>query len=163
MKRQGIGISIVYSNEIIDTLNQLLSEKWLAYYQYMKEIRFIESPLRYEIESELYLHAKQEFNHATLIVNRIIQLGGTPLLTPLHWIQLRNYNNKIPDNPFIEELLKQDLNSERSIIKRINEIVDLTNTKDIATFQIASIILNDEIKHEQDIKNWINNLDNMKR
>jgi bacterioferritin (cytochrome b1) len=35
-------------------------------------------PMRSEVEPELLLHATQELGHAELVLNRIIQLGGTP-------------------------------------------------------------------------------------
>jgi bacterioferritin len=60
-------------------LNETLAEEWLAYYQYWIGARLVEGPMRSEIEPELLLHADQELGHAVLVVNRITQLGGTPL------------------------------------------------------------------------------------
>ena len=61
-------------------LNEALCEEWLAYYQYWIGSRVMEGPMRSEIEPELLIHANMELNHSVLVVGRIIQLGGTPVL-----------------------------------------------------------------------------------
>jgi bacterioferritin len=35
--------------------------------------------------AELELHATEELTHAQLLVGRIVQLGGTPVLSPDEW------------------------------------------------------------------------------
>jgi len=69
-------------------LNAALAEEWLAYYQYWVGAKVMEGPMRSEIEPELVLHAQQELSHAELVSNRIIQLGGTPVLSPFEWKNL---------------------------------------------------------------------------
>ena len=69
-------------------LNEALCEEWLAYYQYWIGSRVMEGPMRSEIEPELLIHANMELNHSVLVVGRIIQLGGTPVLNPSDWMKL---------------------------------------------------------------------------
>ncbi len=85
MGKHGIKILDLDVNKLIYLLNQALSEEWLAFYQYWIGARLMEGPMRSEIEPELLVHATQELNHAVLVVNRIIQLGGTPVLNPSEW------------------------------------------------------------------------------
>lgn len=61
-------------------LNAALAEEWLAYYQYWIGARVMEGPMRSEVEPELLLHADEELVHAVLVADRIMQLGGTPVL-----------------------------------------------------------------------------------
>jgi len=162
MGKRGIELSGVDSKKLIDLLNKALSEEWLAYYQYWIGARVMEGPMRSEIEPELLLHATQELNHATLIVARIIQLGGIPVLSPADWMKLGECEYAVPNDPYIEKILDQNLNGERCAIERYKNLADLTNGKDHVTHQMATTILNEEIEHEQDLEDWILDINKMK-
>ncbi len=149
-------------DKLIEILNKALAEEWLAYYQYWIGARMMEGPMRSEIEPELLLHATQELGHAELVVNRIIQLGGTPILTPADWMKMSGCDYEIPDDPYVEVILKQNLDGERCAIKRYSELADFTNGKDHVTHQMATQILNEELEHEQDIEDWITDIETMK-
>ena len=149
-------------NALITMLNEALSEEWLAYYQYWIGARLMEGPMRSEIEPELLLHATQELNHATLVVNRIIQLGGTPVLTPADWMKLAKCDYEAPVDPYVEVVLEQNLRGERCAIQRYKQLADFTNGKDHTTHQMVTTILNEELEHEQDIEDWILDIQRMK-
>ncbi len=156
---QIIGIDV---DELVKILNAALSEEWLAFYQYWVGARVMVGPMRGEIEPELLLHANQELNHAVLIVDRIIQLGGTPVLTPEDWFKLARCKYDPPTDGYIEVILQQNLEAERCAIQRYQEIAELTNNKDFATFQIATTILNEELEHEEDIESWLEDINRLK-
>jgi len=162
MGKHGIKILDLDVNKLIYLLNQALSEEWLAFYQYWIGARLMEGPMRSEIEPELLVHATQELNHAVLVVNRIIQLGGTPVLNPSEWTKLSRCEYEAPTDPYIEEILFQNLRGERCAIQRYKEIADFTNGKDHSTHQMAVQILNEELEHEQDIEDWITDIERMK-
>lgn len=162
MGKKGIQIASVDVEKLIGMLNSALSEEWLAYYQYWIGARLMEGPMRSEVEPELLLHATQELNHATLVVNRIIQLGGTPVINPSEWTKLAGCKYEEPADPYIEVILEQNLNGERCAIQRYKEIADFTNGKDHATHQMAVFILNEEIEHENDIEDWLTDIQRMK-
>lgn len=162
MGTHGIEIANVDVPKLIGMLNGALSEEWLAYYQYWIGAKVMEGPMRSEIEPELLLHANQELNHAVLLVGRIIQLGGTPILHPADWFKASKCDYESPTDPYVEVVLNQNLHGERCAIKRYKEIADLTNGKDHATHQMATTILAEELEHEQDIEDWITDLKRMK-
>ena len=162
MGKHGIKILDLDVESLLKMLNEALSEEWLAYYQYWIGARVMEGPMRSEVEPELLLHADQELNHAVLVVNRIIQLGGTPVLNPNEWTRLSRCSYDAPTDPYIEEILKQNLTGERCAIKRYKEIADFTAGKDHTTHQMATTILNEELEHEQDIEDWLTDLERMK-
>lgn len=162
MGKQGIKISSVDVPKLIDLLNAALSEEWLAYYQYWIGARLMEGPMRSEIEPELLLHANQELGHAVLVVNRIIQLGGTPVINPMDWPKHAGCAYDAPTDPYIEVILEQNLGGERCAIQRYQGIADFTNGKDYATYQMAVQILNDEIEHENDLEDWLTDIARMK-
>lgn len=162
MGKHGIKILKVDSKELIKMLNAALSEEWLAYYQYWIGARVMEGPMRSEIEPELLVHADQELNHAVMVVERIIQLGGTPVLNPAEWAKLSRCAYETPTDPYVEAILSQNLNGERCAIQRYEDIANFTTGKDHATHQMATTILNEELEHEQDIEDWINDIQRMK-
>lgn len=162
MGAHGIEIAGVDVQKLIGMLNGALSEEWLAYYQYWIGARLMEGPMRSEIEPELLLHANQELNHAVLIVGRIIQLGGTPVVHPADWFKFSHCEYDAPTDPYVEVVLNQNLKGERCAIKRYKELADFTNGKDHTTHQMATTILAEELEHEQDIEDWINDLRRMK-
>ncbi len=162
MGKQGIKVVGVDVNKLLDMLNGALSEEWLAYYQYWIGARLMEGPMRSEVEPELILHADQELGHALLVVSRIIQLGGTPVINPNEWTKLAKCTYEEPSDPYIEVILEQNLNGERCAIQRYQEIADFTEGKDHSTHQMAVQILNEELEHENDIEGWIKDINRMK-
>ena len=108
------------------------------------------------------MHANQELNHAALVVGKIIQLGGMPVMNPSNWAKLARCPYDEPADPYIEIILEQNLKGERCAIQRYKEIADFTNGKDHSTHQIATTILNEEIEHENDIEDWLTDLQRMK-
>jgi len=162
MGKQSIKVASVDVNKLLEMLNAALSEEWLAYYQYWIGARLMEGPMRSEVEPELLLHATQELGHAVLVVNRIIQLGGTPVMNPNQWTKLARCSYDEPSDPYIEVILEQNLKGERCAIQRYQEIADFTNGKDHATHQMAVTILNEEVEHENDIEDWLTDILRMK-
>jgi bacterioferritin len=162
MGRQGIKVASVDVDKLVGMLNAALSEEWLAYYQYWIGARLMEGPMRKEVEPELLLHADQELNHAVLVVNRIIQLGGMPVINPTEWTKLARCSYDEPSDPYIEIILEQNLKGERCAIQRYQEIADFTNGKDLTTHQMAVTILNEEVEHENDIEEFLTDIKRMK-
>ena len=162
MGKQGINILKLDVKKLLKMLNAALSEEWLAYYQYWIGARLMEGPMRSEIEPELLVHADQELGHAVLVVGRIIQLGGTPVLNPADWPRLSRCDYDAPTDPYVEVVLEQNLKGERCAIQRYKEIADFTNGKDHTTHQMATTILNEELEHENDIEDWITDIRRMK-
>jgi len=162
MGKEAIKVASVDVEKLLEMLNAALSEEWLAYYQYWIGARLMEGPMRSEVEPELLIHADEELNHAVLVADRIIQLGGTPVIDPSEWTKLSRCAYEAPSDPYVEVILEQNLRGERCAIKRYQEIADYTAGKDHSTHQIAVQILNDELEHEDDIESWLDDLNRMK-
>jgi bacterioferritin len=162
MGKKAVDIVNLDVNALIQMLNEALAEEWLAYYQYWIGARMMEGPMRSEVEPELLLHATQELGHAELVVNRIIQLGGTPILNPDKWKGFAKCSYDEPTDPYIEVILEQNLKGERCAIQRYEEIANFTYGKDHVTYQMVTTILNDELEHEHDIEDWLRDIERLK-
>ena len=163
MGKHAVKILKVDTVELIKMLNAALSEEWLAYYQYWIGARVMEGPMRSEIETELLVHADEELSHAVLVTDRIIQIGGTPVLDPAQWFKLSGCDYEVPSDPYVEMILNQNLKGERCAIQTYQNIAEFTHGKDHATYQMAIGILNDELEHEEDLESWLRDIEIMKK
>lgn len=148
-------------DKLIDMLNEALAEEWLAYYQYWIGARVIEGPMRTEVEPELLIHANEELAHAEMVADRITQLGGVPVLNPDKWSSLARCKYAEPNDPYTKVILEQNLEAENCAIDRYKELADFTDGKDHTTYQMAVNILNDELEHEQELEDWLNDFNQM--
>ena len=162
MGKKAVAIANLDVEKLIQLLNEALAEEWLAYYQYWIGARMMEGPMRSEVEPELLVHANEELAHAVLLVDRIIQLGGTPLLNPDQWKDYAKCKYEEPNDPYIEVILEQNLRGERCAIQRYQDIANFTDGKDHSTYQMAISILNDELEHEHDIEDWLTDIERLK-
>lgn len=162
MGKKAVAIANLDVEKLIQLLNEALAEEWLAYYQYWIGARMMEGPMRSEVEPELLLHATEELAHAELLVNRIIQLGGTPILNPDQWKSYAKCSYEEPNDPYIEVILEQNLRGERCAIQRYQDIANFTDGKDHSTYQMAISILNDELEHEHDLEDWLTDIERLK-
>ncbi|CAA6821102.1 MAG: Ferritin and Dps [uncultured Sulfurovum sp.] len=87
-------------DEIIKVLNKAYADEWLAYYQYFIEAKVIQGIMKDVAIVELTQHANDELRHANMVANRILQLGGTPLLNPKDWFTHTNCGYEEPTNYF---------------------------------------------------------------
>lgn len=141
---------------ILQQLNMALAEEWLAFYQYWIGATVIKGAMRGDVQREFEQHALEEFEHAKLIANRIIQLEGTPLLNPTQWFEYAACHYDEPDGDFeVTRLLSQNITAERCAITRYQSIAHLTEGKDFTTCDLAKHILAEEETHEQELQDFL--------
>ena len=139
-------------DHLIEVLNKALADEWLAYYQYWVGAKVAKGPMRGAVTAELVQHATEELGHAELLANRILQLGGTPLLKPADWYEMTNCGYEAPDDPYVEVLLEQNIKGEQCAIEAYQQLVELTRDADPVTYEMALSIMADEIEHEEDLQ-----------
>ena len=157
------GKSLVKLNvdELVEQLNKALADEWLAYYQYWIGAKVVKGPMRGAVVVELDEHALDELRHAGMLVDRILQLGGTPILKPEEWYKMTNCGYEAPEDPNVKKILEQNVKGEQCAIDVYNKLVDMTYEKDIITYDIVSEILKDEIEHEEDLQALEEDMENM--
>jgi bacterioferritin len=156
--REIVGMDV---EELIRLLNRAYASEWLAYYQYWLGAKVIKGPMKDAVAAELTLHATEELNHAVLVADRILQLGGTPVTHPKDWPGLSSCAYDAPDDPYVGLLLDQNIAGEQCAISLYKELMDLTREKDPVTSNIALTILQQEVEHEEDLQSLKEDLDLM--
>ncbi len=149
--------------KLILQLNAALSEEWLAYYQYWIGALVVEGAMRPNVQSEFEEHAEEERQHAQMIAKRIIELEGVPVLDPKKWSELARCKYDAPQDFGSVNLLKDNIASERCAILRYQEIAEFTNGKDFTTCDIVKKILAEEEEHEQDLQDYLTDIERMKK
>jgi bacterioferritin len=152
MGTKGKEIVKLDAGNLVSILNKAFADEWLAYYQYWVGAQVVKGPMRGAVVAELNEHAQDELKHAGMLTERIIQLGGIPLLDPAEWKKFSNCGYDAPDNPFVKDILKQNIKGEQCAIEAYNKLLAMTKDKDIVTYNMVAEILTDEVEHEEDLQ-----------
>ena len=138
-------------SELIRLLNKAYADEWLAYYQYYIEEKVVKGIMKDAAIAELQQHAADELRHADMVAQRILQLGGTPLLSPKEWFTQTNCGYEEPKDFDVAAILEDAIKGEQCAISTYSELAEMTREKDIVTYDLVSRILADEVEHEEDL------------
>jgi len=139
-------------DKLVELLNKAFADEWLAHYQYWVGAKVARGNMREQVVAELEEHSGDELRHAGMLADRIIQLGGVPILKPEDWYKMTNCGYDAPEDPHVENLLKQNIKGEQCAIEAYNELLAFTKDKDTVTYRMAEEILEDEVEHEEDLE-----------
>jgi bacterioferritin len=151
MAQKGREIVKMNVDELIKLLNKALADEWLAYYQYWIGAKVVKGPMKDAVIAELDIHATEELAHAVLLTTRIVQLGGTPVLSPAEWMKITNCGYDAPTDPYVEKVLEQNIKGEQCAIKTYNNLLGLTREGDPVSYNMILGILSQEVEHEEDL------------
>ena len=163
MGRRGREIVGMDVGRLIELLNKALADEWLAYYQYWVGAKVVKGPMRGMAAAELEEHAADELRHAGMLVERMIQLGGTPILKPEDWYRMTNCGYEAPEDPSVVPILKQNVKGEQCAIDVYKSLMETTKGKDEITYNMALEILEDEVEHEEDLQAILEDIEEMKK
>jgi bacterioferritin len=161
MGTKGTQIVGASAGKIVDMLNSALADEWLAYYQYWIGAKVVKGPMKDAVIAELIQHAADELRHAGLDADRIIHLGGVPVLSPKEWLAKSNCGYDAPTDPYVAKVLAQNIKGEQCAIGVYNDLLKFTREKDPVTYNMVLSILQDEVLHEEDLQNLKEDLDLM--
>jgi len=149
--------------KLLTLLNKALADEWLAHYQYWVGSKVVAGPMKDAVIAELVQHATEEMAHAELLATRIIQLGGTPVLSPEQWLKLTNCGYDAPEDPFVQTILEQNIAGEQCAIGVYEKLMKATKDADPVTYNIALQIITQEIEHEEDLQSLLDDLQMMRK
>ena len=161
MGTKGIEIVGVDVQQLLNVLNIAFADEWLAYYQYWLGAKVVKGPMKEAVITELLQHATDELRHADMVSTRIIQLGGTPVTEPTKWYEVTNCGYDAPNDPFVETILKQNIQGERCAIGFYKRLLESVQGKDPVTYNVVLQILQDEVVHEEDLQSLLEDLEFM--
>lgn len=152
MGKRGIELVGGDVNKIIDLLEKAYADEWLAYYQYWVGAKVVKGPMKEGVIAELNQHAADELRHATMVADRLIQLGGSPLIHPTQWLEQTNCGYDAPKDAFIKAIIDQNIKGEQCAIGVYKNLMEVTREVDFVTYNMVLQILQDEVEHEEDLQ-----------
>lgn len=158
MGSRGIALVGMDVKKLLTLLNKALADEWLAHYQYWVGSKVVAGPMKDAVITELVQHATEEMAHAELLATRIIQLGGTPVLSPAEWMKLTNCKYDAPVDPFVQVVLEQNIKGEQCAIGVYEKLMKITKDADPVTYNIALQIIEQEVEHEEDLQSLLEDL-----
>lgn len=138
--------------EIISDLGKAYADEWLAHYQYWLTAQWIRGMDADTLKAVLLQQSADELMHAEILANRIIQLGGTPVMQFDKLIATAKCGYKEPpsDPANLKQVVQDVLEAEACAIESYNELSEKYRETDIVTKEIFEDLLEDEVKDEEE-------------
>lgn len=140
--------------ELIQALTRAYADEWYAHYNYFLVSKTISGPASPSVSRILRRKSQRALLHAERLAERIIALGGEPVL------KLTALPEHATDKPFklpddvrdIDGALKAVLDAERTSIRTYRALEEKTRDKDPATHALALELFREAIEGEEEIE-----------
>jgi bacterioferritin len=141
------------NEKLLKTLNGLLADELTAINQYMVHAEMCANWGYSKLHDAIQARAVTEMKHAEALIERIIFLEGTPIVSKL---------NKINIGPDVPKMMSNDHAAEMVAVKGYNAAIKLaTEVADNATKEILEHILKDEDGHVDEIEEQRDQIEQM--
>lgn len=142
---------------VIKLLNDALATEYVCVLRYYRHYFMASGMLADSIKAEFLEHAQQEQAHASMLAERIVQLGGEPDLNP-DTLSARSHA-EYKEGKDLRDMVKEDLIAERIAIDSYREMIDYIGDNDTTTKRILEHILAQEEEHADEfadlLDGWI--------
>jgi bacterioferritin len=139
-------------DDVLADLTKAYADEWLAHYQYWLAARWIRGIDADTLRDILIEQSNDELGHAEKIGNRIIQLGGTPIMDPGKLLQISGCGYKQPpsDPNDIKQVIQDVLDSEACAVETYNRLAEKYRMTDLVTHEMFEELLEDEVGDEEE-------------
>ena len=132
-------------------LYSALADEWLAYFQYWAAYNCTRGKGKTDVDPQFQQHAKQELEHADMIISRIKQLGGRSICKVKLLDELCSVPNEGACTQSPVELLKITIEAEKNAISFYKQLESVSRGADPTTNRMAKQILEDQEEHLYDL------------
>ncbi|MCD5989897.1 MULTISPECIES: bacterioferritin [Pseudomonas] len=141
---------------VLRLLNESLATELVCVLRYKRHY-YMATGLKASVAAAEFLeHAQQEAEHADLLAERIVQLGGEPEFNPD--LLSKNSHAQYVAGTTLKEMVYEDLVAERIAIDSYSEIIKYIGEDDPTTRRIFETILAQEEEHADDMADILNDL-----
>jgi len=139
-------------DDVLADLTKGYADEWLAHYQYWLTAQWIRGLDADTLKDVLIGQSNDELGHVEKIANRIIQLGGTPIMDPGKLLQTSGCGYKQPpsDPNNLKQVIQDVLESEACAIETYNRLAEKYRTTDLVTHEMFEDLLEDEVGDEEE-------------
>jgi bacterioferritin len=135
--------------QVIRLLNEALATEWVCVLRYYRHYYSAKGMLVDAVKGEFLEHAQQEMEHAGMIAERIVQLGGEPDLNP-DTLTARSHA-EYKEGKDLRDMVRENLVAERIAIDSYREMINYIGDRDTTTKRILEHILAQEEEHADDM------------
>jgi bacterioferritin len=142
-----------WREDIIKLLNDALATEIVCTLRYKRHYFTAKGVSSPAIAEEFLVHAKEETEHADLIAERIVQLGGEPDFAPA--TLLSRSHADYDESADLQAMIRANLIAERVAIEAYSQMIVLIGDKDSTTRRILESILAQEQEHADELSDWL--------
>lgn len=135
--------------QVIRLLNEALATEWVCVLRYYRHYYSAKGMLVDAVKGEFLEHARQEMEHAGMLSERIVQLGGEPDLNP-DTLTARSHA-EYKEGKDLRDMVRENLVAERIAIDSYREMINYIGDRDTTTKRILEHILAQEEEHADDM------------
>ena len=135
--------------QVLEVLNQALATEIVCVLRYKNHYYMARGIRGQTCAAEFLQHAAEEQQHADLISERIVQLGGTPNLNPEGLATRSHSEYHVGEN--LKQMLTEDLVAERVAIETYAAIARWLGEGDPTSRRLMEVLLAKEEEHADDL------------
>lgn len=157
MGTKGRAVVEVDLKELIGALRKAYLDELLASHSYWITALVAEGFNGEELAEAFKEEAAEELKHAERLANRILELGGDPVVHPKDWEAGANGPFVPPRTNYMDAkgMIEDQIKAEAGAIEAYNALAKMTFGKDPVTYQLATELLADEVGHEEFLENLL--------
>lgn len=134
---------------VIKILNEALATEIVCILRYKRHYYTATGIHAQAVAAEFLEHADEEQQHADMLAERIVQLGGDPDFNP-DGLSTRSHAEYVEGDSLVE-MIKEDLVAERIAIDSYREMINYVGNGDSTTRRMLEDILSQEEEHADDL------------
>ncbi|SNS53485.1 bacterioferritin [Noviherbaspirillum humi] len=138
---------------VLKLLNEALATELVCTLRYRRHYFMAKGIHSQAVADEFLEHSNEEQQHADMIAERIVQLGGEPNFSP-EGLSTRSHAEYIEGANLID-MIKEDLVAERVAIESYTEMIRYFGDKDPTTRRIMENILAVEEEHADELSDLL--------
>lgn len=140
--------------EIIERLNRGIAAELNDAFRYLLLSKYAEGRNSSEVAELFSLTSEDEWQHLGQLIERVLQLGGTPLSAPADAADgsYTGYKRPPEDPTDLRAMLRDSLEGERAAIRYWKDLYDVARDVDPVTTELARQGMADEIEDEDELE-----------
>ena len=142
-----------YRDDIVKLLNDSLATELVCILRYKRHHFTAKGLASPAIAEEFLVHANEETEHADMIAERIVQLGGEPDFNPASLLERSHAD--YDESSDLKAMIRANLVAERVAIEAYTQMVKLIGDNDSTTRRILEHILSQEQEHAEELSDWL--------
>jgi bacterioferritin len=137
---------------VLRLLNEALTTELACVSRYRSHSAMTDGAVADSVRDEFLKYAQEERGHAVQLAERIVQLGGEPVLQPPgEYSTPANGSIEQIEADGLADLIEEDLIAERIAIESYREILQYLGANDPTTRQLLESILAVEVAHAEEL------------